>query len=205
MHPRIVLHLTYQGPIGLTRVHLCTGTSMNGQSLNTTILQLLGQVHNHLMIFVPSQTGLHRNWHLHRIDHCSRNLEHQRNVLQHARTSPFASHTLHRAAKVQVKHIGLSLLHNACSLYHGRHIAAVNLNSHGTLLVADTQLLFCLCHRTNQCISRHKLRIDHISAKALAHQAESRIRNILHRCQEHRLVGQLHITYFHLLFSSILG
>ena len=38
MHTRVVLYFPYQGPVRFARIHLCPGTSVNGQCRNTAIL-----------------------------------------------------------------------------------------------------------------------------------------------------------------------
>ena len=41
---RIALHLAYQRPVGIARVHLCPCASVNGERLNAAVLQCLSQV-----------------------------------------------------------------------------------------------------------------------------------------------------------------
>ena len=80
-----------------------------------------------------------------------------------------------------------SLLNDLGSLDHCLHVAAVDLNAHGALFVADGELLLGGLHVANQGFSAHKLGIDHRGAKALAQQAEANVGNIFHRCQKHRV------------------
>ena len=50
----VVFTLTNQRPIIITFIHLRTGTTMNCQSLNATILQLFSQIYNDFIIVVPT-------------------------------------------------------------------------------------------------------------------------------------------------------
>ena len=152
VHAWIVFHLANQGPVGLTGVHLRASAAMNGQRLDAAILQLLGQVNDNLMALIPAQAGLDRHRHFYRINHGTRDFEHQGDILQHTRSGTLASHALHGAAKVDVKHIGLSLLHNLGRFDHGRHIATINLYGHRSLRLADAQFLLRLAYRANQRI-----------------------------------------------------
>src|SRR5690554_1311955 len=57
MHARIVFNRPDQIPVGLPRVHLRTGTTVNGQGLNAHSLQLLGQGAYNFAVLV--QIGRH--------------------------------------------------------------------------------------------------------------------------------------------------
>ena len=71
----IVFHLTDQRPVGLTRVHLTTGSSVNGQCLDTAVLQLFGQRGDAELFVVPAQTRLGGHRHSDGIDHLAGNLQ----------------------------------------------------------------------------------------------------------------------------------
>ena len=76
---------------------------------------------------------------MHGPDHLAGDVEHQGDVLQHARTGPLASHLFHGAAKVEVDDVGLGLFHDACRLDHLWHVAAVDLYAHGAFFITDVQ------------------------------------------------------------------
>ena len=168
MYAWIALHLAYQCPVGLASVHLAAGASVDGQCLYAAVLQLLSQVGDDELFVVPSQSGLHRHRQVDGIHHLARDLQHLRYVLQHAGTSTFASHLLHRTAEVQVYEVGACLLHDACCLDHRVNIASIYLNTYGPLLVADLKLAYRRCHIAHQSLGRHKLGVHHRCAKALA-------------------------------------
>ena len=77
---RIVFHLANQRPISISGVHLTARAAMDGQRLNTTILQLFGQFGDNKIVFIPSQACLHRYWRTHSFDHLSGNLQQKRYV-----------------------------------------------------------------------------------------------------------------------------
>ena len=197
LHPGILLDLTYKRPVCLPGVHLCTGTAVYGQGLDSAILQLLGQFDNYLALIIPSQTGLDCNGNLYRIHHRTGNLQHLGYVLQHTGAAALACHLLDRTAKVQVQYIRPGSLNHLGGTYHSLRILTVNLDSHRALLITDGQFLHGTVNLTYQGIARHKLGIDHIGPEPLAEQAESGIRNILHRGQKHRLLSKIYISYLH--------
>ena len=196
-HSRIILHLTNQCPISLTSIHLRSRTPMNRQRLSTTILYSLCQINNNFRLVIPTQTRLHRNRYLHRLNHSLRDSQQLRHITQHARTSPLTSNLLHWAPKIQIQNIRSRLFHNPCSLHHRIHILAINLYRHRSLLIMYSQLLLRTFHITYQSISTNKLCINHIRSKSFTQQSECRIRHILHRSQKQRLFTKLYITYFH--------
>ena len=201
MHTRIVLYLTYESPVSLACVHLRACTSMNSQSLDTAVLQLLSQFHYYLMFRIPSQTCFHRNRYLNSIYHSFCYLKHFRHILQHARTGSLAGHTLDRTPEVQIQYIRFCLLYYLCCLNHSFCILTVNLYGYGTLLLADIQLKHGLANRTNQGIAGNELGIYHIGSKLLTKEAKRRVCNIFHRSQKHRLFSQIYISNFHNVYS----
>ena len=194
----IVLHLTYQSPIGLSRIHLTSCSSVYGERLNAAVLQLFSQFGNHKVVTVPSQAGLHRHGHIDSLHHVTRNIEQQRYVSQHTSSSSLSSHLLHRTSKVDVYHIGLRLFHNLGSLHHVFCRSAINLNTNRTFLVADGQLVDSRLDRAHQSLSRYKLRIHHSRSVSLAEHTEAYIGHVFHRSEEERLVSKFYISYFHI-------
>ena len=73
---------------------------MNGQGLYAAVLQLLCQVGDDQVFFVPAKACLHSHRRLHRLHHLASDVEHQRNIPQHTRTGTLPSHLLHRTAEV---------------------------------------------------------------------------------------------------------
>ena len=194
---RVALHLANQGPVGLAGVHLCAGAAVDGQRLDAAVLQLLGQLGDDELVLVPAQARLHGNGQLHGVHHLLGDLQQFGDVLQHAGAGALASHLLHRTAEVQVDEVWTGLLNDLGRLDHCLHVAAVDLNAHGALFVADGELLLGGLHVANQGFSAHKLGIDHRGAKALAQQAEANVGNIFHRCQKHRVWTKFYISYLH--------
>ena len=200
VHPGIVFHLAYQSPVGLAGVHLAAGTPVYGQSRYAAILQLLGQLYDNLRVMVPAQPCLHGDRHLHGIDDPARNSQHLGYIAQHAGAGAFAGDLLHRAAEVDVYHIGMRLLAEPGCLYHRLGEAAVYLYRYGTLGIDDVQLALCCRYVPHQSIGRHKLGIYHIGAKLLAHQPERGIGYIFHGSQQHGTLAQIYVSYPHALF-----
>ena len=197
LHPRILLNLSDERPIGLTGVHLRTRTPVNGQCLNTTILKLLSQFHDYLTLIIPAQTRLYGYWNLDRINHRTGYLQHFRDILQHASASALAGNLFDRAAKVKVQYIGPCSLYHLCGTHHSLGVLAVNLDGHGTFLITDGQFLHGLVHLTYQGIARHELGIDHISPEPLAEQTERRVGYILHRSQKNRPLPKINLSNLH--------
>ena len=83
-HTRILFYFTYQNPVGFSRIHLCAGTSVNGQCLDTAVLQLFGKFDDDFVFGIPSQTGFYGNGNLNGINHGAGDFQHLRDILQHA-------------------------------------------------------------------------------------------------------------------------
>ena len=51
---RVLLDSTYQSPIGISSVHLCTRATMNAKGGNAGILQFLCKVDDNFVVVVPT-------------------------------------------------------------------------------------------------------------------------------------------------------
>ena len=203
MDARIALHLADESPVGLSCVHLRACPSVYCQCLDAAVLQLFGQCGDDELLLVPSQTGLHRDRQADGLYHLLGDFEHLGNVLQHTGTRTFASHFLHRTAKVEVNQVGAGLFYDFCRLDHGLYVTPIDLNAHRALFVADGQFLDGRLHIAYQCLGTDKLGIDHRGAKALAEQAETNVGDVFHRSQQDGLFAQIDISYFHPFEFSI--
>ena len=125
-------------------------------------------------------------------------VQHQRDIAQHPGAGTLARHALHGTAEVQVDDIGLCLLHNPGGLDHRVHVAAIDLYGHGTLGLADVQLLLRLADGTYQGIGGHELGVHHICPELLAHQAESGVGDIFHRGEQHGAFPQVYRGNLHI-------
>ena len=197
MNTGIALHLANKCPVGIARVHLTTGTTVDGQCLNATILQLFGQRGNDELFMVPTQTGLHRNGELYGLYNLLRNLQHLGDVLEHASTSTLACHFLDRTTEVEVDEVWTSLFNHLCSLNHRLDVTTIDLNAYRTLFVSNSQLPDRRLYITHQSLGGHEFRIDHRGTKPLAQHAEANIRDVLHRSQENGALAQFYIAYLH--------
>ena len=172
---------------------------MDGECLDATVLQLLGQVLDDEVVHVPSQAGLRRDGCAgHGIDYGTCDGEHLRHVLQESGAGALAGHLLHRAAEVEVEHVRPRMVHDdAGRLAHGIDILAVYLHGHGTLVVADAKFLQALVHQPDEGVAGHEFGIDHSGSHLPAQQAETDICDILHRCQQHGALAQVDVSYLH--------
>ena len=71
---RITLHLADESPVSLAGVHLAACATVDGQRLDATVLQLLGQRGDGELFVVPPQAGLHGDGKMHRLDHAACNI-----------------------------------------------------------------------------------------------------------------------------------
>ena len=197
MYARVALYLAYQRPVRLARIHLAPRPSVNCQCFNATVLQLFSQFRNDQLFVVPSQARFYRYRQLYRLYHPARYLQQLRYVLQHASPSPLARYLLYGAAKVQVYHVGSSLLYYFRSLHHRLYVAPVYLDAYRSLRVADGQLLYSRFYVAYQGLGAYKLRIHHRRSKPLTQQSEPDVRHVLHRRQKHRPFAKFYIAYFH--------
>ena len=134
---------------------------MDGERLYAAVLKLLGKVSDDEVAAVPAQTGLYGDGCVHRLNHLARYVEHERNVLQHARAGSLAGHLLHGAAEVEVDDVGMCLFHYLCCLHHGFGVAAVYLYAHGTFVVAYGELAYCRFDGAHESLGTYKLGIYH--------------------------------------------
>ena len=203
MYARVVLHLAYQGPVRLPRVHLRTRPTMDGERTDATVLQLFSERGDDKVVGVPSQSSLHRHGQVHRLHHLPCDLQEQRNVLQHSGAGTLARHLFHRAAEVDVDDIRVRLFHNTCRLYHRSHIPAINLYAHRTLFVRDIEFGLSRFHRPHQSLGTHKLSVNHRGTKPFTQHSKTDIRYILHRSQKDRTLPQVDLSNLHLLYNMI--
>ena len=134
---RIVFYLTNQRPISVSGVHLTARAAMDGQRLDATVLQLLGQFGDNKIVFIPSQACLHSHRCMHCLDHLSGNFQQKRYVTQHASTRTFACHLLNRTSKVDVNHVRMSLFNNLGSFHHRLNVSSVDLYAYGSFSVTN--------------------------------------------------------------------
>ena len=128
-------------PVGVAGVHLCTCAAVYGERLYAAVLQLFGKVGYDEVAAVPSQTGLDGDGCVHCLHHLARYVEHEWNVLQHARTGSLARHFLDGAAEVEVDDVGMCLFHYLGRLHHGVGVAAVYLYAYGPFVVAYVEFV----------------------------------------------------------------
>ena len=57
MDAGVVLHLTYEAPVSFSRVHLASGSAVDGERLYSAILQLLGKLGDDEVLAIPTQSG----------------------------------------------------------------------------------------------------------------------------------------------------
>ena len=195
----VALHLANERPVGIARIHLTTGTAVDGQRLNAALLQLFGQRGDDELFVVPTQASLNGNGQANGVDHALCDLEHLGDVLQHACTSTLAGDFLHRTAEVKVYQVWTGLFDHLCRLDHCLDVTTIDLDTHRTLLVADGQLANGRLHVANQRLGRDKLCIHHRGAKALAQHAEADVGHVFHRCEEDGTLAQIYVTYLHIV------
>ncbi len=198
VNPWVLFHLSYQGPVCLSRVHLCPSASVYGKCLYATVLQLFCQLGDDQLFAVPSQPCLHGNGNVYGFYNLPGDVEHLGNILQHAGSSPLTSHLLDRTSKVDVNQVGTSLLHNTSSLDHRLGIATIYLYAYRTLLVADGELADGGFHIADQSLGTDKLGVHHSSTKALAQQTETDVGDVFHRSEEDGMSAQCYIADYHL-------
>src|SRR5574344_1455248 len=158
----IAFHLADERPVSIACVHLRTGTTVDGERLYAAVLQLLCQRGDNQFVTAPAQPGFDGDGDADRLDHLACDVEHQRDVAQHARTGTLARHLLYRTAEIEVDDIRMRLLHNLCSLDHRLYVAPVNLDAHGALLVADGEFLHRTVDGAYQRFGAYELGVDPI-------------------------------------------
>ncbi|CDA55788.1 unknown [Prevotella sp. CAG:604] len=197
MNAGIVLHLSDEAPVGFSRVHLATGSAVDGECLDSAVLQLLSQVGNDEVVIIPTQSGFHGYRHIDCFHHFSCNIQHQRNIAEHTSSSALSSHFLDRATEVDVNHVRMSLFYNLCSFHHILGGAAVNLNAHRAFLIAYRKLADGALDASHQGFCRYELSINHSCSESLAEHAKTNIRHVFHRSEEEGLRAKFYISYFH--------
>ena len=125
-------------------------------------MELFGQRHDDFLRSVPTQTGFDRDGQFHCVDHSTGNLQHERHVLQHARTGSFAGHALHRTTEIKVDDVGMgALFDNLGGVANGNGVFAVDLYDHGALFVTHGEFVETATHHAYEGVGRHKFRVDH--------------------------------------------
>ena len=137
VHAGIVLHRPDERPVSLPRVHLGTGTAMDGKRLDAAVLQCLRQLDDDPTIVVPAEARLDRHGDLHRLDDLTYDLQHQGGATKHPAASALTCHPLDGAAEVKVQEVRSRGLGDACRLHHRGNLAPVDLDGYGALLGVD--------------------------------------------------------------------
>ena len=197
MDAGIVLHLSYEAPVSFSGVHLTTGSAVDGERLDSAILQLLGKLGDDEVLAIPTQSGFHGYGHIYRLHHFSCNIQHQWDISEHSGSGTLSGNLLHRAAEVNINHIWLRLFHDLGSFHHILGGATINLNAHRALLIAYRKLVDSTLDASHQGFRRYELSINHGSSESLAEHAKANIRYVFHRSEEEGLRPKFYITYFH--------
>ena len=132
-----------------------------------------------------------------RLDDATRHFDHERHVAHHARAGAASGDLLHRASEVDVDDVGAGGLGHARRFGHRFDQVAVDLDADGAFGLRYFEFFERLGRVADQAVRRDEFGVDHIGAELLAHRAERRIGDILHRRQKQRLVAQFQISYFH--------
>ena len=197
MDAGVVLHLTYETPVGFSGVHLATGSAVDGERLDSAILQLLGKLGDDEVLAIPTQSGFHSYRHVYRLYHLSCNIQHQWDISEHSGSCTLSCNLLYRATEVNINYIRLRLFYDFGSFHHILCGSAVNLNAHRALFIAYRKLADCALDASHQGFRRYELSINHGGSESLAEHAKTNIRYVFHRSEEEGLRPKFYITYFH--------
>ena len=204
MHARILLHLSDKSPVRLSRVHLASCTSVNGQSLDSHILKPLGKFDDDLRVFVPSESGLYGHRKFHSLHHLSGDLHHLVRFPHHSRACPSACNLVHRAAEIDIHKVCSMSSGNLCRsfrhhgrIHHGLRNVAIDLYSDRSLVIICDELLERLSCVADKSVRRDELGVHHVGSELLADEAERRVSHVLHRCEEQGPVSEFYVSYLH--------
>ena len=174
------------------------GAAVDRERCDPHVLQPQGDLFDILVFVVPAQTGLDRHGGVvDRLDDAARHFDHERHVAHHARAGAASGDLLHRASEVDVDDVGAGGLGHARRFDHRFDQVAVDLDADGAFGLRYFEFFERLGRVADQAVRRDEFGVDHIGAELLAHRAERRIGDILHRRQKQRLVAQFQISYFH--------
>ena len=204
MDTRTVLHFSDQGPVGFAAIHLRTCSAVNGEFLDSAVLQALRQIDNEIgrayprplpegkggkpkriitrdeIFLIPSEAGFCCYRCVHRIDDGFGDLQHLRYVFEQSSSGSFSGHFLHRAAEINIDKVGFGRLYDTCRISHRFGFPSVYLNGYRSLRIVNRQFACRRSDIAHQGIGVHKLRINTIRSVAFAEHAEGWIGNILH-------------------------
>ena len=177
---------------------------MHRQCLDACILQPLSQFHDYLRIFVPSEPRLHRHRFAHCFDNALRNHHHLVRLAHHPRTGASARNLADRTSEVYVNDIASvssgNLVRIVCHFgcfHHCFRIVSVYLDSYRCFIIRCFHLGDCLGGVADQSVRRDEFRINHICSEPFADDAERRVSDVFHRCQQHRFFSKVNISDFH--------
>ena len=148
MHSRVFLHLSDQSPVRLSRVHLASCASVDGQSLDSHILESLGKLNDDLRVFIPSESRLYGHGKLDRLHHLSGDLHHLIRFSHHSGASTSSCNLVHRTTEIDVHKVCTMPSGNLCRSFchHGRihhrlRNVSVDLDSDRSLVIICDELL----------------------------------------------------------------
>ena len=196
MHPGILPDLSDQCPVRLSGVHLAAGASVDGQSLDTDILQPFGEFHDDLRIFVPAQAGLHRHRQLHRLDHLARDLDHLVRFAHHSRSRAAPCDLVYGTSEINVHKVGTMAsgdfggpFGHHSRIHHRLRNVTVYLYSDGGLIIVGHEFFERLACVADQPVRGNEFRIHHVRPEFLADEPEGRVCHVLHRRKKKRPVS----------------
>ena len=204
MHSRVFLHLSDQSPVRLSRVHLASCASVDGQSLDSHILKSLGKLNDDFRILIPSQSGLYGHRKLHGLNHLSGDLHHLIRFSHHSGASTSSCNLVHRTTEIDVHKVCTMPSGNLCRsfrhhgrIHHGLRNVAIDLDSDRSLVLICDELLERLSCVADKSVRRDELGVHHVGSELLADEAERRVSHVLHRCEEQRSVSEFYVSYLH--------
>ena len=194
----VVFHCFYQCPVSIAGIHLAARASVDRQRLYAAVLQLLSQVLDDQVSFVPSQPRLYRYRRFHGFDDLFCDVEQERDVFEHSCSGAFSGHLFHRASKVDVDDVGVHRFHDFSRLDHRVNVFAIDLNTYRPLLIIDVHLVECGLDAADDCVGRDKLSINHSRAKPFAEHTEAYVRHVFHGSEEERTFTKVNVSYLHI-------
>ena len=204
MHPRVVLDLADEGPVGLALVHLAAGAAVDGEGLDTDVLQALGQVDNDLGAVVPAQAGLDGDGLGYGLHDGLGDGDELVRLPHHAASGAPARDLGHRTPPVYVNGIGpvpacefRGVVRHPGGVHHRLGQVSVDLDGDGGFLLEGAHFGDGFRRVANEPVRRNELGRDHRRAGFPAQDAEGRVRHILHRRQHHRALSQVYVSDFH--------
>src|SRR5690606_6757737 len=135
---------------------------MNGNSLNTDILQSLSNFYYPYRAFIPTQPCLYCHGYRTAFYYFSGKADHFRDILENSCTGILTDDLFYRTTVIDIQHFRSGFHHDIRGPEHGVEFGTKYLNPYWPFLIVDIEFLYTLVGIAYESFYTNKLSVQHI-------------------------------------------